>query len=200
MSLYKRQRLIIWGCILGDGYLQKVGRRSARLRLEHSVKQREYIYWKYRELKNMFSDEPQLIIRYDHKWKRTYQYYKLQSHSSPLLGKWRKWFYTDDGRKKIPENISTIIKHPLVLSVWYMDDGYYYPRDNIIYLFLPDYEDEDLKRLLLAFEEIWNLSWEVKRRPNSKGVELILPREQLYRFVEIVEPHIIPEMRYKLPL
>jgi hypothetical protein len=57
----KKQREILIGTILGDGYLQKTGKRNARLKLEHSEKQKDYIFWKYEELKNLMQDRPKRI-------------------------------------------------------------------------------------------------------------------------------------------
>lgn len=42
------QQLVI-GCVLGDGYLTK----SGCLQIEHSIKQKEYVNWKYEQLKEV---------------------------------------------------------------------------------------------------------------------------------------------------
>lgn len=52
---------IIIGCILGDSYLTK----SGCLQIEHSIKQKEYIYWKYEKLKTIVRSEPVQVSRYD---------------------------------------------------------------------------------------------------------------------------------------
>lgn len=40
---------IVIGCILGDGYIMK----SGCLQIEQSVKQKEYVEWKYEQLKSI---------------------------------------------------------------------------------------------------------------------------------------------------
>jgi Ni,Fe-hydrogenase I cytochrome b subunit len=75
----KRQKEILIGTILGDGYLQKTGKRNARLKLEHSERQRDYLWWKYEQLRNLMQDKPKRIERYNPIWKRTYVYYRCQS-------------------------------------------------------------------------------------------------------------------------
>jgi hypothetical protein len=116
----KRQREILIGTILGDGYLQKTGKRNARLKLEHSEKQKDYIFWKYEELKNLMQDRPKRIERFNPKWGKTYVYYRCQTHSMPLLGRYKRYFYDEGGKKKVPENIEKLLRSPLSLAVWYM--------------------------------------------------------------------------------
>jgi hypothetical protein len=98
----KRQKEILIGTILGDGYLQKTGKRNARLKLEHSERQRDYLWWKYEELKNLMQDKPKRIERYNPVWKRTYVYYRCQTHSMPILGRLKRRFYDEQGRKAHP--------------------------------------------------------------------------------------------------
>ena len=40
IKLSLTQKQILYGTILGDGYLQKTGEKNARLRLEHGEKQK----------------------------------------------------------------------------------------------------------------------------------------------------------------
>ncbi len=85
MMLSKRQKHIIYGIILGDGYLQATGQKNARLRVEHSAKQKHYIDWIYDHLNNVFTDKPKYIVRKHPKTRKNYEYYRLQSNSSPIL-------------------------------------------------------------------------------------------------------------------
>src|SRR3989338_5236170 len=101
-----RKKAVLVGMILGDAYLQKTGKQNARIRLEHSTFQNDYLLWKM-----------SLFGQYFHK--------KLQ-----------RLFYVDS-KKLIPTNISSILKDPLTLAVWFMDDGYYYHRDNMAYIYVP---------------------------------------------------------------
>lgn len=55
LSMSERQREILIGCVLGDAYITKLG----KIRIEQSIKQREYVAWKYSELKSLcYSAEP----------------------------------------------------------------------------------------------------------------------------------------------
>jgi hypothetical protein len=194
----KRQREIIIGTILGDGYLQKTGKKNARLKLEHSEKQRDYIFWKYQELKNLMQDKPKKIVRYNPKWKKEYIYYRCQTHSMPFLGKLKRYFYDDNGKKVIPTNIKNLLKSELSLAVWYMDDGYYYKRDEVIYIYLPKYKEEELERLKLVLKDNFDVEIKVIYK---KGYPCIyLNKEETKKFFNMVGKYIVECMRYKTPL
>jgi hypothetical protein len=194
----KRQREIIIGTILGDGYLRKTGKKNARLKLEHSEKQRDYIFWKYQELKNLMQDKPKKIVRYNPKWKKKYIYYRCQTHSMPFLGKLKRYFYDDNGKKVIPTNIKNLLKSELSLAVWYMDDGYCYKRDQVIYIYLHKYKEEELERLKLALKDNFNIETKVIYK---KGYPCIyLDKGETKKFFKIVGKYIIECMRYKTPL
>lgn len=194
----KRQREALIGFVLGDAYLQPTGKVSARLRLEHSIKQKEYIEWKHDLFENFMQGPPKLIKRFNPIWKRSYQYYRCQSSSSPLFGKSRRLFY-EGGRKIIPKNIGTLLKSPFTLAVWYMDDGYYYHRDNVAYIYLSKFESGCLDCLLEALKKNFNLKPDLKLKKDKYHC-LAFNREETTRLLEIVKPHIIQSLKYKIPM
>lgn len=193
----KRQREALIGFVLGDAYLQPTGKVSARLRLEHSIKQKEYIEWKQSLLENFMQGPPKLIKRFNPIWKRSYEYYRCQSSSSPLFGKLRRLFY-EGGRKMIPKNIGTLLKSPFSLAVWYMDDGYYYHRDNVAYIYLSKLERECLDRLIEALKKNFDLNPKLKLK-KGKYYCLAFGRDETAGLIEIVKPHIIHSLKYKIP-
>lgn len=194
----KRQREILIGTILGDGYLQRTGKRNARLKLEHSERHRDYLLWKYDELRNLMQDKPKPIKRYNPIWKRTHTYYRCQTHSMPLLGRYKSYFYNEQGHKRVPENIDQLLKSTLSLAVWFMDDGHYYPRDKVAYIYLPHYTDEELQRLMNALERNFGLCPSVVWK---KGYPcLYFPPDETQRLMQLICPWMHPAMRHKTPL
>lgn len=193
----KRQMSIIIGTILGDAYIQPTGKINARLRLEHGEKQKDYIFWKWQELKNLMQDKSKKIIRYNPIYKQTYSYYRCQSHSSPVFGKLQKVFYSEQ-RKIIPAEIQKILKDKLSLAVWFMDDGYYYHRDKTAYIYLSKFSETELNRLLNALKINFNLQpkVEIKKRGNKNLKFSVKETEKL---IQLIKADIIPSMRYKLP-
>jgi len=197
-QVLKRQREILIGTILGDAWLQRTGRRSARLRLEHSEKQKDYIFWKYEELKTLMQDQPKRIERFNPRFNKTYVYYRCQSHSSPTLGRYRQYFYDEAGRKRVPEQIEKLLRSPLSLAVWYMDDGHYYARDKVAFIYLPNYTEEELSRLCKALG--LNFGVEPKLIYKKGHPCLYFPRSETVRLHAIIGGHVIESMKYKTPL
>lgn len=191
----KRQKQIVIGTILGDAYLQKTGKKNARLRLEHSIKQKEYIFWKYKELVKYMQNKPKKLVRYNPVFKKEYAYYRCQSHSSPIFGKLRQKFY-QDSKKIIPTDIKKLLDNSLTLAVWYMDDGYYYHRDRIACIYLSKMKDENLNLLLKALKENFNLLPILKTK--KKGKNLVFTVSDTQKLVKTIKDYIIPSMRYKL--
>lgn len=191
----KKQREIVIGCILGDAYLQKTGKHNARLRLEHSVKQKDYIFWKWEELNKYMQDKPRLIKRYNPVWKKHYQYYRCQSHSSPIFGKLKQLFYFDN-IKQIPDKIEKLLSKQ-VLAIWYMDDGYYYQRDKTVYIYLAKFPESQVRRLIKTLRNNFGLNpkLEIKK---TRNLSLKFSVKEAEKLIKIIKPYIIPSMAYKM--
>lgn len=60
-SLTQLQKSVIIGSILGDGHLRKaLGRKDAFLEINHSIKAKEYVNWKYSILKSISKSNPKM--------------------------------------------------------------------------------------------------------------------------------------------
>lgn len=185
------------GLILGDGFLQKTGKNNARLRLEHSFKQKDYLEWKCGVFDNYFQAKPQILIRTNSQFGKTYQYIRNQSYSGLEIGKFHKLFYQNN-KKIIPDKISKLLNDPLSLAVWFMDDGYYYPRDKIAYLYLPKYDQASMNNLRFALKKNFNLTPIFKIKKRGEYV-LIFPVIETQKLINIIKPYIIDSMKFKIP-
>ncbi len=193
----KKQRSVFIGLILGDGYLQKTGKQNARLRLEHSLKQKEYMAWKVILLKNYFQAKIQTLERTNSSWGKTYSYVRIQSMSSSEIGKFQRIFYKDS-KKIIPVTINKLLNNSLSLAVWFMDDGYYYHRDKMSYIYIPNYDKESIQFLLKALQDNFNLMPILKAK--KKGLVLIFNVVETQKLMKLISKDIIPSMRYKISL
>lgn len=193
----KIQKAIIIGSILGDGFLQKTGSKNARLRLEHSLKQKEYLLWKCQILGNYFQSKPQILERNNPIFGKTYQYIRAQSYSGSEFGNLCHLFYVD-GKKIIPNKISDLLKDPLSLAVWFMDDGYFYQRDKIAYIYLPKYDQISINNLLDVLKVNFNLSPALKVKKRGEYV-LNFSVVETKKLMQIIKPFVILSMSYKLP-
>jgi len=195
ISLSKEQKSILFGIILGDGYLQKTGKKNARLRLEHGKSQKEYLLWKVRKLGKVFQGNPKYLERIHPISKKKYYYWRHQSQSTPYLGKLRKIFYSD-GKKIIPENLEKYLT-PLTLTVWYMDDGYYYLRDRCSYLYLGNISKEEAEIVAQTLLKKFNISSRVKQK--KKGYAIYFSPKETQKLKNLIKGHILPQFNYKLP-
>lgn len=192
-----KQKAILSGMILGDCFLQKTGEKNARIRLEHSEKQRDYLSWKGSQFPEFFQGKPKRLIRYNPVYKKTYSYVRWQSNASPEIGKYRKVFYPK-GVKIIPEEFAHLFKDPLSLAIWFMDDGYYYQRDKVAYIYLSKLAENEMRTLLSTLKA--NFSLEPTFKLKKRG-ELVLGFnvKETKKLMTLIEKHIIPSMKYKLP-
>lgn len=193
----KIQKAVVIGSILGDSFLQKTGKNNARLRLEHSLKQQDYLLWKCQILNNFFQKKPEILQRSNLKFGKSYQYIRNQSYSGLEFGKLHQLFYVD-GKKVIPSKISKLLKDPMSLAVWFMDDGYYYPRDKIAYIYLPKYDHDSINNLLTALKINYDLSPQLKIKKRGEYV-LIFTVKDTEKLIQIIKPYIIKSMSYKIP-
>jgi len=192
----KRQKAAIIGMILGNAFLQKTGERNARIRLEHSSKQRDYLIWKAGFFPRLFQGKPSFLKRFNPRFQKTYHYVRWQSSASPEIGKMRKLFYKQ-GSKRIPNDLPLLFDNPLSLAIWYMDDGYLYHRDKMIYIYLPRYTREEQKILLKTLKLNFGLKPLLKTKKGGNQV-LVFPVEESKKLLSLVRPFVPPSMRYKL--
>ena len=198
MKLSKKQKIIIYGLVLGDGFLQKTGKKNARLRIEYSAKQKEDTYWIYHSLENLFVDQPQKISRQHPKSKQIYHYYRLQSQSAPIFGKLHSKFY-QNGKKIVPLYIDELLMYKLTLAVWYMDDGYYDKRDKSAHIYLQKLTLDSQRRLLECLQKNFGLTAKIYCRPDRQACQINFTGKAKDRLVELIRSYVIPEFNYKLP-
>jgi hypothetical protein len=192
----KKQKSILVGTILGDAYLQKTGKKNARLRLEHSGKQKDYLFWKVGQFPKLFQGEPKYLERKHPLSGQIYKYWRHQSNSTPELGKWHAKFY-EGGKKHIPDDLIDLLQDPLGLAVWYMDDGYYYPRDKVSYLYLGRVSKSEAEIANIAIGKNFNIFSKVLDK-KQKGFALYFSYNESKKLHETIGQFVLPSMRYKL--
>lgn len=195
IPLTERQKEIIIGTILGDGYLEFGGFQGTRLQIKQKESQKEYVFWLYNELKNITRSLPK--PRKDNR-----EWYFGTKYLIELTDLW-KIFYREK-RKTIPENISELVKSPLTLAVWYMDDGSldWRPKDH--YAFLLNVDSFRLGEVYLLKEmleknfgvksSIYNCLCRKKRYP-----KIYIGRKGRDKFLSLIKPYILKCFSYKLP-
>jgi len=196
MELTKQQTNVLIGTILGDGFLQKTGEKNARLRLEHSQKQKDYVLWKGNIFGRLFQGKPNHLERVHPKSKETYKYCRWQSTATPAFGKWRKYFYPN-GKKIIPSDLGKFLNDPISLAVWYMDDGYFGEKDKNSFIYLGRVTRAEGEVLQKAIEKNFCVSPTLYDKKN-KGFALFFGVEETKKFHHLIKPFIIDSLKYKL--
>jgi len=185
-SLTKFERSIIIGSVLGDGYIRIMpGRNDAFLEINHSLKAKEYVDYKYKSLKRLVISSPK--ERATNEGRSAYRFFTKQHKDITNI---YKLFYKN-GRKIIPKNLKL---DPVSLAIWYMDDGSK-SRDRDIYINTQQFSMNDQKRLLYLLREMG-----IKARLNKdkKYHRIRLLKESIGDFMKIISPYISPSMEYKL--
>lgn len=103
-------------------------------------------------------------------------------------------------RKIVPSNICSLLK-PIGLAHWIMGDGYY--AKGTVYLCTDNFSKEEVEHLIFVLQENLGLKATIQKRTRSTGIvcwRIGFSRLSLNRLKELVLPHFIPEMLYKLNL
>ena len=186
-SLTQLQRSLIIGSVLGDGDIRIIpGHKDAFLEIKHFLKAKDYVDWKYSVLKNICNSEPK--ERETNKGRMAYCFFTKQNKEITEI---YNLFY-QDGKKIIPKELEI---DPIVLAVWLMDDGS--KSNGNIYLNTQQFSMLDQKRLLHQLRQI-GLNARLNR--DKKYYRIRFLKESIPKLIEIVGPHIIPSMRYKIEL
>ena len=184
--------------MLGDARLEcrSVGKRypiSARLRIHQGEKQREYVFWKYNQLKNHVIKEPRRI-KAGHDSKRNKDWYSWYFHTKTLegLGVLYHWFYRD-GVKVLPETIFETLTSR-ALAIWFMDDG---SNTNESYTISTHcFPLKDQIRIVNFLKEKYGITATIIK--DRSKFKIAIGRHEYSKLNSIIEPFIIPSMIYKI--
>jgi hypothetical protein len=182
-SLSGVQRSIIVGSLLGDGAMRC--KTNALLEINHSVHQKSYVDWKYEQLANLVATAPR-----QRNGNGGRVAYRFCTRSLPELTPYFRLFYSK-GRKRVPRVTLTA----LTLAVWFMDDGSKSRR--AVYLNTQQFDVRSQVRLLELLWKQWQIGGALNRDKIYFRIRLSV--EGSARLTSIINNHLLPEFRYKLP-
>jgi hypothetical protein len=184
-SLTGTQRSIIIGSLLGDGAMRcKV---NALLEINHTFEQRFYVDWKYQHLSNLVSTPPKI-----RKGNGARVAYRFTTKSLPELTPFYLWFYYGK-RKRVPIDL---VLDPLIMAVWFMDDGCKSYR--ALYLNTQSFDLDSQKRLIECLKD--QLGIKATLNKDKQYCRIRIAVESVSKFKEIVAPYILPQFQYKFPM
>ena len=193
-----RQKDILYGTLLGDGYLRPTNggksNCSYALALCHGEKQLEYLKWKRNEFGNVLTSTDFSVNT--RSFKGNAPTYAFSTISHPFLKEVHSVCYGSNGKKDITIEWMDKIS-PLALAVWYMDDGSLNKKYHTIVLCTNSFSNAGQ---ILAIEYLQNrfgLHGVLEPRRNNQTVIRINASESR-RFMDIISPHVPLCMSYKL--
>ena len=188
---------VIIGSLLGDARLEcrSIGERfpvTARFRVHHGLKQKEYVQWKYEILKEFVNKKPREIS-----WtnpKRNLEETSCYFHTKSMeeLGILYHYFYKNK-IKVLPADIFEIL-NPQMIAVWFMDDGSN-TRESFT-LNTHSLERIDQERIVNYLKDTFQINATIVR--DRTKLKISIGRHDFQKFSDIVEPYIIPSMIYKI--
>ncbi|MEK7121938.1 MAG: hypothetical protein AAB857_04510 [Patescibacteria group bacterium] len=192
LSLSDYQKSVVIGTLLGDGSLAaNWSKTNFSLQVAHSVKQKTYILWKYGILKDWILSKPRYYSRNNS--------ITIKTISHPEISQLAMLFYPH-GRKVMPDNIKELIHDPIILAVWYMDDGNIIKRNGTVYgyhLNTQSFGKRENIILSQALNDVYGIESMLELNHGRYRLR-IMKKKSRNKFQGIIRKYILPEMEYKL--
>lgn len=117
-TLTNTQHQVMVGGLLGDSCLAKDG-KYPRLKIDRQAKDRPYLEWQYGIFSELCLSDIKDIERYDKRYDKSYKQVSFRTRAVPaFLSYYETWYV--GGARQVPETIELA---PLILAVWFADDG-----------------------------------------------------------------------------
>ena len=206
IGLTDTQNEILIGSLLGDGTLTKVeNERLSSFKEAHSPKQREYLFWKYENLKpfsNYFKKEIRktTIKNIGNKISYTdtpHEMFVMKTIFHPIFTDLEKKWYArdknndyifDDNGKRIKIVPEDIVITPLTLAVWFFDDGHRNEKDGQAYFSTQSFTFDECEFLVSKIKDLGILNCWVRNRYNKP--EIGIGYSSYLDFINIVKLYI----------
>lgn len=183
---------VILGSLLGDGSLSKMYDNGGTIfKVTHCVKQKEYISYKHSLLKNNSSELKCYQFRDERRKNPDYLEYTFYTKSSNSLNAmYFNWYHPN--KVVCKEDLYRI--EPLGLAIWYMDDGYKCKPYGGCMICTNSFSRNDL----LIIQQMFKGKFDIEVTLNNQNNMVYIPSEEYFKFKKLIEPFIIPSMKYKI--
>ena len=190
LTLSLNQREVLVGTLLGDGSLvANSWKRNYRLQAEQSHPQKEYLFWKYQIFQAFTLSRP--------KFRERTNAWRFRTISHPEFTEYAHLFYAV-GRKVVPLSIGRLLKSPMSLAIWYVDDGALSSRRDTFILNSQSFSRAENVLLQQCLLENFGISVTLNR--DRHYWRLYVSKRSAERFHDLVRPYVATSMRYKLPV
>ena len=194
LKLSAKQKDVLIGLLLGDGHIElSPNRKSARLRVEYSVKNSDYVEYLHQIFKNLVRMNPR--TRTVKGFGKNFDRVGFTTLSLPGFLNFRDLFY--QGKTKIvPSNIADLLTS-FGLAVWFMDDGSYKSREcKGKLLCTHNFTSSEVALLCQVLDH--NFDLRATARKQKDGIEIYINASSYVRFKTIISPFMVKSFLYKL--
>lgn len=191
-SLTPEQVQVVIGTMLGDGYIPRTNGRHTFMRISQCLAQEAYVVWKMEILGPWMRAGG---IRYEVN-KRWNVQLAACTYNHPVFDHYREMFYPD-GHKHVSIEILNMLE-PLGLAVWFMDDGSYLTGRKCR-IHTAGFTMDENRLIQTWFQDRWGIECKVGKISGGYPV-LTFYADNFSKLSDLIKPHLLPSMQYKLGL
>lgn len=201
VTLTTTQKEILFGCLLGDFYLQiQKNGANYRLRAQQTFPEHEaYLVKLFDEFQFLCQSEPSKVTRIKNKT------VDLRFQTSSYFGfkEIGDLFYTDGKGNKVNKKLPSFEETykrltPIALAYWYMDDGCIDGNNPRGCAFnTHNFSNAETEMLIDILKKKYQL--QAKSRLNKGKTIIVISANSCEDFNKLVKPYTIESMYYKLP-
>lgn len=183
-SLTEEQKSILIGTLLGDGTMRK--KKNAHLEVNHCYAQKALVDWIFSKFRDFVITEP--------KWRKgngKREAYRFATRSLPIFTPFYDQFFLNK-KKIIPSDLRL---NPLILAVWFMDDGC--RSRSSIYLNTQQFSKDEQLRLIQILKDQFGIESTLNK--DKIYYRIRIRTESIKRFIELVKEFVLEEFKYKFP-
>lgn len=212
MTLTQQQKDLLIGTLLGDGNLQTATQgQTWRYRALQKAAHKAYLFHKYQILQNLCTTGPIFGETYDDRTGTTSERWYFNTNVDSSLRFYGNMFYTYDANlgkmvKDVPKNIEKYLT-PAAVAYWYMDDGSlkWKAHSNAMRVSTECYTKDGVNRLRNALLHLYGIpTGTTKKTLMVNGLKvnvgklISIPEDSSTTFRQLIEPHLVDCMRYKV--
>lgn len=203
--LSKETESIILGSLLGDGSLAINPKyKNARFSFRHSIKQKEYFFWKVNKLKEICGNSC-FWLQGSNKKPDGWGTAKYRFQSQALFVLTNLYHLTHKGVKGTKVRITRKWLNrlsPLSLAIWWQDDGSLVSDSRQGVLCTDGFSLKEVGKIIHYLKNVWKISARLGRVGMTDRYRIwIRSTEELQKFLKIIIPHVFAKsMLYKILL
>jgi hypothetical protein len=192
---------VLVGSLLGDGRAEREKSGGVRFLFKQFEVNKAYIFWLYEFFNKRGYCSNNLPVLYKDRnnlFALQGRYYGLVTYRYTSILWLYKLFYNNRKKKRVPNNISDLLT-PLSLAVWISDKGVKYKSGIIIRT--SSFTKEDILLLIFVLKTKFNIKSIIHQYPSASSYFLFYIKPESIPLLKVLlEPYIIPIIRYKLGL